>query len=104
MKREQIKSPLLEDSEQENKTISIQQEEIKHNFIIVYETIYKNPKLTINEMGLLIKLISLAPTFKVNSKSLIKMLKIHFRLINNKADHMINKHTIINRGCIGFAP
>ena len=79
MKREQIKSPLLEDSEQENKTITIQKEEPKPNFIIVYETIYKNPKLTINEMGLLIKLISLAPTFKVNSKSLIKMLKISQR-------------------------
>ena len=49
----------MQKKEENNKLIV---EDEKH-FIIIYESIYKS-KLTISELGLLTKLIALAPTFK----------------------------------------
>lgn len=50
--------------------------ETKHNFIIVYETIYKRNDITADEMLLLIKLISMAPTFKPTFEKLKDILKL----------------------------
>lgn len=76
MKRTENQSPLFNDSEQENKTITIEQEQVKQNFIFVYDTIYKNDNLSADEIAILIKLISFAPTFKPNANIIMRKLNI----------------------------
>ena len=75
MKREQIKSQLLEDSEEKIESIIIEQQEIKHNFIIVYDSIYKNKDLNGYEIAILIYLLSRTPTYKPNKNGLMKALQ-----------------------------
>lgn len=59
--------------EQENNILKI--EEPKRNFIIVYDSVYKD-NLSASALALLIKLISLAPTFKPTTDKLATILKI----------------------------
>lgn len=54
---------------QEQETEILIKDETKHNFIIVYDTIYKS-KLTLEELGLLVKLLACAPSFKPTIKKL----------------------------------
>lgn len=75
MKKEQTTEMLIP-SYKQDENITIQQEPIKHNFIIVYDTIYKNYDLNANEIALLIYLISASPTFKPNKNGIIKSLKL----------------------------
>lgn len=53
--------------------IAIKQEQ-KHNFIIVYDTIYKNNSFTTDELALIIKLLGCAPTFKPSHRKLERIL------------------------------
>lgn len=64
----------------EEKT-TIQEITPKRNFIIVYDTIYKNNQITSDEMHLLIKLISLAPTFKPTTEKLADILHLSKRAL-----------------------
>ena len=73
--------PSYEEETAENITIEIN--EPKHNFIIVYDTIYKNTDLNGYEIALLIYLLSRAPTYKPNKNGLMHALQfgedIYFR-------------------------
>lgn len=53
--------------------------EPRHNFIIVYDTIYKNSDLTTDEIAILIKLISASPNFKPTGRKLANILKIDYK-------------------------
>lgn len=53
----------------------------KQNFIIVYDSVYKNTNLTTDEIALLIKLIALAPTFKPTAEKLADILHISKRAL-----------------------
>lgn len=66
---------------QEPKT-TLKYEEPKRNFIILYDSVYKNNDLTANELKLLIKLIASAPTFKPTSRKLADILKIDLKSLN----------------------
>lgn len=74
MKKKEILIPSYENEEEQN--ITIEQEPIKQNFIIVYDSIYKNSDLNALEIAILIKLLSCAPSFKPNSKNIRHLLKI----------------------------
>ena len=74
MKEKEILIPSYENEEEQN--ITIEQEQIKQNFIIVYDSIYKNSDLNANEIAILIYLLSRSPTFKPNAKGLMHNLKI----------------------------
>ena len=68
------------------KTLTTQENSLKdntpkQNFIIVYDSVYKNNDLTAEELQLLIKLISIAPTFKPTAEKLAKILKHDKRTI-----------------------
>lgn len=58
-----------------NEEIVIKQEQ-KHNFIILYDTVYKNTNLTSDEIALIVKLLSIAPTFKPTFEKLMDLLHI----------------------------
>ena len=71
------KNPLFAEQEQETaENITIEINEPKHNFIIVYDTIYRNNDLSATEKGLLLNLLSMAPTFKPNKNGLMKISKL----------------------------
>lgn len=72
--QEQARNPLFETETENNITIEIQEQ--KHNFIIVYDTIYKNSDLTPNEIALLIFYLSRSPNFKTNKNGTMKILKM----------------------------
>lgn len=57
-------------TQEENITIN---QEPKKRFIIIYESVYKQ-KLTIEELGLLTKLVACAPNFKINKLGLATIL------------------------------
>ena len=61
---------------------SLQDNTPKPRFIIVYDSVYKNTNLTTDEIALLIKLISLAPTFKPTSQKLADILNITIKALN----------------------
>lgn len=86
MKREET-TELLIPSYEQDKNITIEQEPIKHNFIIVYDSIYKNKDLNANEIAILIYLLSRSPTYKPSAKSIQHNLKIgqktYFKTIKN---------------------
>lgn len=65
-----------------NQEITLQDNTPKQNFIIVYDSVYKNTNLTTDEIALLIKLIALAPTFKPNSQKLANILNISIKALN----------------------
>lgn len=78
--------PLIPSYKTETETaenITIEINEPKHNFIIVYDTIYKNTDLNGYEIALLIYLLSRAPTYKPNKHGLMHALQfgkdIYFR-------------------------
>lgn len=50
--------------------------EPKKHFIIVYDTVYKNTNLKAEELGLLLKLLSMAPTFKPTIEKMASILNI----------------------------
>lgn len=64
----------INSQEIENNILEI--ETPKHNFIIVYDSIYKNNNLNGYELAILIFLLSRAPTYKPNKNGLMKAL--HF--------------------------
>lgn len=66
----------------------------KERFIIVYESVYKN-RFTSDEMHLLIKLISLAPTFKPTSRKLASILNIDIRALNQASKGLQKKGYLI---------
>lgn len=79
MKKTEQNKPLIPSYETETETaenITIEINEPKHNFIIVYDTIYRNNDLSATEKGLLLNLLSIAPTFKPSRNGLIKISKI----------------------------
>lgn len=59
-----------------NKNKNIIDETPKRNFIIVYDSVYKNNNLNALELQLIIKLLSCAPTFKPSYRKLTQILKI----------------------------
>lgn len=66
----------------------------KERFIIVYESVYKN-RFTSDEMHLLIKLISLAPTFKPTSRKLASILNIDIRALNQASKGLQKKGYLV---------
>lgn len=64
--------------EQEKSVIDITP---KENYIIVYESVYKNTELNAIEIALLVKILSLSPTFKHNLATLSKILHIPYKAI-----------------------
>ena len=64
-----MKKAILQEEEQQ-----INVETKKPNFVVIYETLYKQ-NLTILESGLLFKLLTRAPTFKTTKLKLCKVLK-----------------------------
>jgi len=66
---------------QEQQKNELQDNTPKQNFIIVYDSVYKNTNLTTDEIALLIKLISLAPTFKPTAEKLADILHISKRAL-----------------------
>lgn len=65
-----------------NQEITLQDNTPKQNFIIVYDSVYKNTNLTTDEIALLIKLIAIAPTFKPTSQKLASILNISIKALN----------------------
>jgi DNA-binding transcriptional regulator YhcF (GntR family) len=70
-----IDESLTNDNESKNNNELIINYPTKHNFIIVYDSIYKNTELSALELQILIKLISIAPTFKPSLRKLATLLK-----------------------------
>lgn len=53
----------------------------KRHFIILYDSVYTNNNLTSNEIKLIIKLLSSAPTFKPSHRKLSQIMKINNRAL-----------------------
>ena len=82
-KKSTPKNPLFEKITEENITeesnININAIQPKHNFYIVYDTIYKNNDLSATEKGLLLNLLTMAPTFKPTKNGLMYYSKLSRR-------------------------
>lgn len=61
-----------------NKIIKVKEH---RNFVVVYDSVYKNTSLTCNEGWLLIKLISASPTFEPTHRKLQTILKLSERAL-----------------------
>lgn len=83
-----MKKPLNE-SQEKGLTIKIQ--EPKRNFIIIYDSVYKNTDLTTDEIALIVKLLSCAPTFKPTSEKLAKILNINIKRLTKATKGLQNK-------------
>ncbi len=83
----------MKNQEKANKNEQITINEIKPNlnFIIVYETIYKNNDLTSEEIHLLIKLIAKAPNFKPTSDKLADILHMSKKTLNKASKSLQEK-------------
>ena len=74
---------------------SLQDNTPKQRFIIVYESVYKNTNLTTDEIALIIKLLSIAPTFKPTSRKLADILKIDLKRLNKASKGLQDKGYLI---------
>lgn len=83
-----MKKPLNE-SQENGLTIKIQ--EPKKNFIILYDSVYKNNDLTTDEIALIVKLLSCAPTFKPTKKKLSNVLNIDERRLTKASKGLQKK-------------
>lgn len=80
---------------QETPKTTLKIEPYKRNFIILYDSVYKNNDLTANELQLLIKLIAKAPTFKPNSRKLADILKMNQKALNKASKGLQRKGYLI---------
>lgn len=80
---------------QEHTSATIKQVEPKIRFKIVYESVYKNIDFTIDEWGLLHRLIYSAPTYKPTSQKLANLLKISIKRVNQASKGLQDKGYLI---------
>lgn len=79
----------LNESQENGLTIKIQ--EPKKNFIILYDSVYKNTDLTTDEIALIVKLLSCAPNFKPTSEKLSNILNIDIRRLTKASKGLQEK-------------
>lgn len=72
MKKDKITATATEEQAEQQEILI--EDNTKHNFIIVYDTFYKNKELTAEEIALFIKLKAAAPTFKITQDKLAQAL------------------------------
>lgn len=74
--------------------------ENNQHFILLYESVYKNTKLTSDEIALIVKLTSASPTFKPTKNTLTSILHISDRALIKAAKGLKEKGylQIINNG------
>lgn len=75
--------------------ITLKEIKPKQNFIIIYDSVYKNTNLTTDEIALLIKLISSAPTFKPTCRKLADILHIDLKRFNKACKGLQDKGYLI---------
>lgn len=81
--------------QQQNELNKIEIIEPKRTYIIVYDTICKNNNLNIEELGLITKLIALAPTFKPTIRGLAKILNTTIYTIKDAVKGLQEKGFLI---------
>lgn len=92
-----MKKPITNENEQ----IEINEIKQEQHFIIIYESVYKNTDLTLEEIGLINKLVGKAPTFKPTIRKLAEITHLDIRRFNKLTKSLQEKGYLVikKNGC-----